>query len=94
MLKPRKCSFFTNTIDYLGPSIRPGKLEIAAHSSDEKNDLREKRNVTELRSFLGLCNAFHRFMPIFPHISSPLNKSSVRISHRHLKIFLMKKATH
>ena len=32
------------------------------------------RNVTELRSFLGLCNVYRWFVENFGRIASPLNK--------------------
>lgn len=73
-LKLKKCSFFTDTMDYLGHVIRPGKLEIATPAIEAIKGVKQLINVTELRSFLGLCNIFRLFVPNFPRISAPQNK--------------------
>jgi RNase H-like domain found in reverse transcriptase/Reverse transcriptase (RNA-dependent DNA polymerase) len=72
-LKLKKCRFFSETVDYLGHVIRPGRLVVA-----EKNTIALKtaplpRTQTELRSFLGLCNVYRRFVPRFSTIATPLN---------------------
>ena len=70
----RKCKFFSRTVDYLGHVVHPGRLAVA-----EKNTLAIKKAVyprtqTELRSFLGTCNVYRRFVPNFAHAAAPLNQ--------------------
>lgn len=73
-LKPKNFWLTTDTLDYLGHNILPSKLETAIHISDTIHNLNEPRNMTELRSLFGFCNAFHRFIPSSSHIAGPLNK--------------------
>ena len=73
-LKIKKCKFFTKSVEYLGHIIRPGRLEIDhAHTASLKEALPPK-NKSELRSFLGLCNVYRRFVHRFSHVSGPLNE--------------------
>lgn len=53
--------------------IRPRRLEIALHTTDAISGLKTPTNLTELRSFLGLCNVFRRFAPNFTFLAAPLN---------------------
>lgn len=63
-------------MDYLGHVIRPRMLEIASDTTDAIKELRPVTNITELRSFLGFCNIFRKFVPNFKHIAEPLNRKS------------------
>ena len=72
-LKLTKCHFFKDTVDYLGHVIRPGKLEVAVKNTEALRNARPPVNQTELRSFLGLCNVYRRFVPGFAKIAAPLN---------------------
>lgn len=56
MLKPKKLTFFTNRIAYLCNIIKLGRLEIANHIADVIPELNVSMTVTELSSFLLLCN--------------------------------------
>jgi RNase H-like domain found in reverse transcriptase len=73
-LKLDKCHFLQETVDYLGHVIRPGKLEIATKNTDALRTAQPPRTQTELRSFLGLCNVYRRFVPGFSKIAGPLNQ--------------------
>jgi transposase InsO family protein len=73
-LKLAKCHFLQETVDYLGHVIRPGKLEIATKNTDALRTAQPPRTQTELRSFLGLCNVYRRFVPGFSKIAGPLNQ--------------------
>ena len=73
-LKIAKCEFFKNTVKYLGHVIKPGKLEVDAVATKALKGLKHPRTQTELRSFLGLCNVYRRFVPNYSRIAAPLTE--------------------
>ena len=72
-LKLGKCRFFSETVDYLGHVIRPGRLGVAEKNTDALRGAPCPTTQTELRSFLGLCNVYRRFVPHFSSLAAPLN---------------------
>jgi Reverse transcriptase (RNA-dependent DNA polymerase) len=72
-LKLAKCHFFKDTVDYFGHVIRPGRLGVAENNTDSLKGATLPRTQTELRSFLGLCNVYRRFVPRFAALAAPLN---------------------
>lgn len=72
-LKLQKCRFFAETVNYLGHVIRPGRLGVAEKNTEALKAAPLPRTQTELRSFLGLCNVYRRFVPRFSAIAAPLN---------------------
>ena len=73
-LKLKKCHFFQKSCDYLGHKIGPGKLEVAQKCRDAIRKAIPPKNVSELRSFLGLCNVYRRFVEAFARKAAPLTK--------------------
>jgi transposase InsO family protein len=71
-LKLSKCHFFQEAVDYLGHVIRPGKLSVAEKNTAALRNAPLPRTQTELRSFLGLCNVYRRFVPRFAAVAAPL----------------------
>jgi hypothetical protein len=71
-LKLSKFRFFQDSVDYLGRVICPGKLAVAQKNIDTLAQAHYPSTRTELRSFLGMCNVYRRFLPVFARISSPL----------------------
>ena len=72
-LKIKKCKVFSKTVEYLGHVIKPGKLEIDNANTKSLRGAKPATTKTELRSFLGLCNVYRRFIKNFSMTAHPLN---------------------
>lgn len=57
----------------MGQVISPGSIEVAPKAADAIKKLKDPKNITELQSFLGICNVFRHFFPNFSRIYAPLN---------------------
>lgn len=73
-LKLSKCDFFKEEINYLGHTIRPGKLMVAKNTVEAVKNFKPPETQTHIKSFLGLCNFYRRFVPNFTRIASPFNE--------------------
>ncbi|CAN8072599.1 unnamed protein product, partial [Agarophyton chilense] len=73
-LKLKKSEFFTDSVKYLGHIIRPGQLSINEVRVKSLKEAKHPKTQTELRSFLGLCNVYRRFVLNFADIATPLNR--------------------
>ena len=73
-LKKSKCKFAVPTVKYLGHVID----EHGLHPSESKvrviRDAPTPTNVTELKSFLGLLNYYHKFLPDLATLLAPLHQ--------------------
>ena len=72
-LKPSKCHFAQTSVEYLGhivsrEGIKPNPAKIEAVKS-----FPVPSSVTQVKSFLGLCNYYRRFVSGFARIANPLN---------------------
>lgn len=57
-----KCSFFSDTIDYLGHIIRSGKLDVSQININTLKSQKMPTNKSKHRSFLCICNTLRRFI--------------------------------
>ena len=73
-LKQEKCSFFKDSVEYLGHHIS----KTGIHTTQEKTkvilDAPEPKNIQELRSFLGLLDYYAKFIPNLASLLYPLNQ--------------------
>lgn len=72
--KLKECEFLTNTIYYLGQNIGPRHLKLASLTTNGNRALHLPTDLTELRSFIGLCNVFRRFVLTFAWIAAVLKQ--------------------
>lgn len=64
----------SETIDYLGQAIIPGRLEHAEHTTDAVAKHEHPTTQTKIGSFLGLCSLFGPFVPNFARLAASVNK--------------------
>jgi hypothetical protein len=71
-LHPGKCRFYCDHVEYLGHMIYPGGLGVVASKVEVVMSIPRPRDVSRLRTFLGLCNYYHKFVKTFIAIAKPL----------------------
>ena len=72
-LKLPKCDFMKPTVDYLGHLIDSEGLHATSEKLKAIVDAPTPKNITELRSFLGLLNYYGKFLPNLSTLLHPLN---------------------
>jgi len=73
-LRLPKCRFFRNTVEYLGQEIKPGRLGVMDAHTRALREARFPTTRTQERSFVGMCNVFHRFLPNIAMMAAPLTE--------------------
>lgn len=64
----------SDSVSYLGHTINSGRVEIDQTNTYCLKDAKKLDNRAALRSFLGICNVYRRFIWDFKGIANPLNK--------------------
>lgn len=72
-LKPSKCQFALKEVIYLGHKISKKGVEVDNSKIDTMNSFPVPTNQKQLRSFLGLCGYYRKFVKGYSHICAPLN---------------------
>ncbi len=73
-LKPTKCYFAKQEVNFLGFTISDKGLSPDPSKITAIKDFPRPRDLTELRRFLGMASYYRRFIAGFTEIVSPLNK--------------------
>ena len=69
-----KCTFFQESIEYLGHIISRQGLHPSKKKVEAIQKIAEPTNVTELKSFLGMVVYFAKFLPQLSERAAPLNE--------------------
>lgn len=72
-LKPEKCHFGLEKVMFLGHILSKDGISVDPAKIEKVKNFPVPRSQTELKSFLGLCNYYRRFVSGFANIASPLN---------------------
>jgi hypothetical protein len=71
-VKLSKCSFYQDQIHYLGHIISKDGIAVDPEKIDTIREWSVPRNVTEVRSFMGLAGYYIRFIAWFSKIAHPI----------------------
>ena len=71
-LKPSKCKLFQEECSFLGHRVRRDGTTCEAEKVKAVEDWPTPKNVSEIRSFLGTCSYYRKYIPHFADIASPL----------------------
>jgi hypothetical protein len=71
-LKPEKCEFEKETVEYLGVIISHNTLAVDPVKSEAVQKWPELRKLKEVQEFTGFLNFYHRFIPEFSRIARPI----------------------
>ena len=71
-LKPSKCQLLKSEVLFLGHVVNSQGIAPNPGLVSAVQDWSTPNNITELQSFLGLCNYYRRFVRDFAHVCSPL----------------------
>lgn len=73
-LNPKKCSLFRKEVKFLGHVISPEGIRTDPEKIEAVRDWPRPADKHEVRSFLGLCTYYRRFVEGFADIAKPLHK--------------------
>ena len=71
-LKPSKCMLMTREITYLGHSVSESGVRPGAHKVKAIEAWPAPKTLDEVRSFLGLCGYYRRFVDNYADVTKPL----------------------
>jgi hypothetical protein len=69
-LKFSKCHFFRSSVDYLGHRIIPQNLQVLQKNVDAIAKAEAPTSKTQVRSILGMCRVYRRFVLNYAKIES------------------------
>ena len=72
-LKPEKCKFEVQEVEFLGHIIRPNQVLTDPIKKSGVSEWPTPRNLKDVQSFLGFCNFYRKFVPHFSDVAKPLN---------------------
>ena len=73
-LKPTKCSFFCKSVKFLGHVVSEQGVHMDPEKTQHVQDWLTPKSAKEVRSFLGLCSYYRRFIAGFAKMARPLHK--------------------
>ena len=71
-MKPSKCIFDAEEVEFLGMIIRPGHVAMDPAKLKGITEWEPPKTVKEVRSFLGFCNFYWHFIARYSDIARPL----------------------
>lgn len=73
-VKPSKCAFMQREVSFLGHRIGADGLRVEPDKISTVQTWPQPKNITDVRSFLGLANFYRRFVKDYSRIALPLTE--------------------
>ena len=73
-IQPAKCQFGLTQVTYLGHKFTPEGVQVDESKIQAIVSFPRPRKLRDVRSFMGLCNYYRRFVLNFSMIAAPLNR--------------------
>jgi hypothetical protein len=73
-LKPAKCEFFKESVEFLGHIIQDGELGMTEDKLESIRSWPKPTCVKEIQRFLGFTNYYRRFIKDYAELALPINK--------------------
>lgn len=73
-LNPKKCKFAAKQVKYLGQVISKDGIHVDPDKTKVIDTFPTPKTVKEIRSFLGMCNYYRRFIKSYSSVANPLTK--------------------
>ena len=71
-LKPNKCEFFKDRLEYLGHVVLSKGIETNPKKIAAIVNWPQPKNITQIRSFPGFCNYYRKFIKGYAQVARPL----------------------
>ena len=75
-INPTKCAFFQTKVQFLGHVISKNGLEADPEKVKAVQNFPIPQNQTDVKSLLGFCSYYRRYIKNFAMIARPLHKAS------------------
>jgi len=72
--KMSKSEFFKTEMEFLGHIVTRDGIKVDPHKVQVVRDWKTSKNIHDVRSFLGMCNYYRKFIEQYAHIIGPLTK--------------------
>ena len=77
-LSAKKCHFFRETVRFLGHIVSGDGIATDPEKTRVVDEWPQPTNVTEVKSFLGTCSYYRRFIDHFSEIAKPLHQLKMK----------------